>query len=551
MNSVLLILSLALTLLTVALGAFSHHIVLPSGQKIPLRTVQRGLGKEHASHADHRLFEIESDNVLVGKGRKIDVSSAVQRKSIYAPHVIADGVPVKIPPGVLRYGGGFHLIYTSSGDLVSVSGPNTELYPLSPSEYPGVFIDLAKSTNISASPFISGEKEVKVKTGGVDESVSKDGIHSELERSRIGHTSRIDFVRCLRRFDVELAIVTDYLMCRSHSSNLETTALRMIARVQLASVTLEHQTCFRPYVKYLEIHCNSRVDPYEAFRSFPSRNWLSYFSRYWNRERKHVRRDAAIYLTGYSDMNGGPRAGSNFAKMCSRTEGYGWVEHGSHLLLTQTIGHLLGAAHSDLGVMRVPQVPVTNIFTAESVRKMSIFSSTRKSICLRNSRPAQTCEIGFSAPKDMVDCSRTLLYQDLRDDPRIVVGEVYFRQGEGKFSVEVEAKGGAIITDAGIYVSLRDEVNEQEVIYRMEGMRPFQRKKTFNIAWDSIEKFQWETTCCHKNLKIGVKVRYCHGENVCDSRYRLHQKRIDCFDCASRAFASMTRSRCPRCSRRA
>lgn len=326
----------------------------------------------------------------------------------------------------------------------------------------------------------------------MNRTVNANDAGSVLETSDLDFVSRqLPSIGCPppgRIFDVELAVVTDHVMCSKFGNDIPSTANHILSRLYLASIPFTYQTCVLIRIPYFEIHCNSRKDPYYSYSLFPAQRWLTYFSRYWNRERKYVRRDAAIYLPGYTDSNGGRPADANFERMCSRTEGYGWVEEANAPLITQRIGQLLGASHVDQGVMRT-QPNMERQFNVGSICRISAFIANRgKSGCLRDSSPQLTCALGFSSPRNMVACSRSFLSVASRPFASTLLGTVYFIQGNGTFSVEVVAATDATIQWAGVHASLRDDVNDLSVEKRMIELEPAQRTWKTDISWNSIER---------------------------------------------------------------
>lgn len=314
-------------------------------------------------------------------------------------NILSDTVPIPSHSATnIRIGMGFNLVFSSPqhkpSTLLLIHGNGLCLIPRQ-GPYKGQFVNRAATrhkTNIT-----------------IDSSLLVNKLSDPFAGIRTENKQR-GICRAGDRHYVELALVYDSTFCKMFNYNGKLTDAYLQSIVDLSNVAFIRDTCLELVIVHLESHCNPKKDQYSFLKNFPtkykrgcraipfntpcdaSEYILFEFSKYWNRYRGHIRRDATVLFTGFSDGIGTLGAafiGAACHDPPSIQTGYGWIQDGTVETFAHEVGHLLGSWHTARGIMSEALAPEF-FFDRASVRAFSKYvdSDSIFSNCLAISRPS-------------------------------------------------------------------------------------------------------------------------------------------------------------------
>lgn len=533
-----LLIAMFVALVNAAISSSNEPAALStwSGKKIPMRLLKTAFGEETIASSE-LLYEFTAGNKLVNAKKSIDLSVLRSSQPLTATYTTVNAEPSTQNHGLLRSGGGYDVAYSRSGKMVGVWGPSISLIPVDSTAFPGVFVN--------TNGFRTAKRSVEASFRNFNPSLDMTGVSPSVAGSPRGNA-------CKRRSvtrDIEMAVVTDNSLCAQHGDSPFQATTYVLGAISVVNKAFTDKTCLRLVVSYLEIHCRDRRDPYKRIVAQESSPKLNAFKSIWQRDRRHVKRDIALFLPGHIDRFG-TAGGAYINGMCSEQSGYVWAEYLNPAFIAHELGHSLGAEHTLSGLMKGRLAfadPL--VFSAVSVNEMSNFVDG-SSRCLTNRFPGHSCALGLSRGNAMRCASSKLGDMRIRGMRRESKVSASLEQRSGRFSVMLRGNNHAQIQRVGVHIST--------LPYNTQGDMKF---KTFSsllkqgqiaVPLTDVKKDVTDITCCGEQIYIFISIRICEGSRASQCGLKLFTFRttFKCFRCSSnRRFVPMVPSRaCPRCT---
>lgn len=353
---------LVLTPLLVVQGCFvprsSRQILTPrTNRAIPLDLLTEKLGPrqfegypETRDHLTHALFEVDRNGIIFGANVTIDLRTNAKPLNFdndfdsFTFNLNGqDQKNSNTESVVVLEVGAYHVMYDDDGQVSNVWGNNILLEPVDKNNYPGVLMNYGRASLLFAGDHDAVQAE---------ESTFKRSDREE--DSEVNAPKGLHGRHCGK---VEVAVAYDNMFCGRFGNSASRANAFVQSVVSKSSHTLTRDTCQGLRLSRIEAHCGDGKDPYKyapkLARLRPRQRSsfiLREFQRFWNANRRSVKRDVAYLFSGFMDLTS--VAGIAYVGSACTEYGYGWVELGQQLVFLHEMGHSLGAGHTSQGIMR-------------------------------------------------------------------------------------------------------------------------------------------------------------------------------------------------------
>lgn len=371
-----------------------------TGKRVPLSLIKRSLPSGLRSDAEKRVFEYdEESNTIVNENQNISVDLNLltnvkiikpDPKTIYTLNGKSADL-MAMPRIIVKSNDQVSAVY-SGEKLISVDGYDFLIRPIEAEENPELFVNVFQE---NASLDDDGaDNEVGNSTVLVSDVASPD-FQSLLTSASAKQASQFNSNRQVTgtcasgtKHWVELVLVYDNRLCAQFGNKDSDATTAMLKVIDTANAKYTATTCLELVVNSIEAHCNDPNDPYASISGITTSDALVFFMRYWELNRKFVRRDIAQFFTGYDD--GTSTLGvANFPSNCA-DRSYGINEGFDDYVFTHELGHNMGSDHTAGGLM-LPSVSQFNrantfFFNSESITQIANFiDNNPESSCLATS----------------------------------------------------------------------------------------------------------------------------------------------------------------------
>lgn len=150
----------------------------------------------------------------------------------------------------------------------------------------------------------------------------------------------------------EIAIAFDSELCARFGGNPNDVIGALYSLITIANEPFRRSTCLKLVISHIDGYCDSQKDPYIAFKKYQnerSSRILFEIEEFWEKNRRHVHRDAMLLMSGYLHAH---FWGQAFVGVTCERGGYGWVERLRRASTAHELGHLVGCTHQTEGVMK-------------------------------------------------------------------------------------------------------------------------------------------------------------------------------------------------------
>lgn len=403
-------------LLLAALLALSvglpHTMRSPNGHHIPTALLQ-----PHVAGASPPELVDHIGDYLHLPSARLHIPSLAPMK--LAPHLLhprltihVNGAPTARPQVSVRKGPR-HVFVFSHRDgrkvLAAAWGPGLQLRQIHTARFPRVLVNVARE-NADQAFDLSDDAVVPSSP-----SPSPDDMSSSAESADpVSRAVNPDVLSSLSTRqascgpgdplrNLEMAVSFDNEFCARHGDD-QLTALAAIQGLVIASSPpFEQQTCVRLALVHIDAHCKDRKDPFRKpaeMENCPVNSKTCSRGRiilnmvrdkYTSSPRMEVRRDLAVFVSGYGEGTG-TSGMAYISAACRGDVGVAWVEQESPIIFAHEVGHTLGANHGGEGIMRGTVMFSDPLeFSSRSVSEISRF--TGSATCMTSDGPKcdETC----------------------------------------------------------------------------------------------------------------------------------------------------------------
>lgn len=579
---------LSLILACTALPAEDHIVHTATGRAVPLSAIRARFYVTTPADATKRLYHLDG-NTLHGAHARARLYRPASRGTTHRPlslrstRLVVNGRDVAYDPahdGFLTSVGSFHTAHTPTGAVIAIWGPGLNLVPVHTTEHPGIFINMAREdekksgavppangqgpANVTeSSGFVEDNDAIPASLGPLGGDHPPDRTPPLLTRqsSTCRHGSGCRVLR--------IAVASDYKLCALQGGDRSATLALILARIALASLPYERQTCLRLVVSYIELNCDPATDLYRDMHTFKFKTVLPSLRAYWLLERTSVQRDVMLYLPGHFT----PQSVSGIAyikSVCDEDSAYAWAEGIEPVVISHELAHVIACSHTRSGLMQPDwsSASYPSRFSSVSLRQLhNSLDSNASSDCM------PTCaEYGLvpkpsplviptpsSSPKAAVSmfCSSGFSRTGTFSCTRYNVGSVGFATR----SVTVNAVQGSdfikvILEGTTSNVRIRrlslvlSTVDTLDVADYPADRRLNTRKTSVKIPLDTIAKKTTLSRCCNETIYYFMRVRLCEGTACSEGIVAPIGVPMKCTSCSrTRYIPAGTGRRCPLCRR--
>lgn len=595
MSSLTIVITFILTFILIS-GTSAQFISIHTGRKLPISFIEKHFPSTPVDLAKKRLYEITPDNRLVGELHNVSLrtSAGVSRRIMYTMPSSEFLNGVALPPQKQtdlffreETESGFIVAHDSDDTVFNVWSAGFSLLPLDAMNHPGIFVQAVRdgikyrtidADHISAnSTRLDGLNETSMNV--LFHHVDRRNYRREDSKHRPKKSATVNgnALSSTRQFgspcragsrsrEVDLAVAFSSVLCQNFGS-YGATRNAVISAVALANAPYIANTCITLRVSTIDGYCGFRSnDPYASYRSQFSGSeagklrMLDAFSLFWYRNRDNVRRDLALFLSGWEDGNNLAGA-ATLASMCSKTVGYAWVEMLFPVVIAHEIGHSLSAQHDNSGLMRAT-VDVSQPSFSFSQRSANVINGyAPSSTCL--TRPATTgprsCGVLFARRPDGASCAkrkfpnvRFRLGATVATSIEVRSGKVTVRMNlSSRVQSRFRYRKFAVLVTTDGSISTLEEIGQIAGIATVNGNR-FQVQKIFFV--NSLKSKTGWATCCNRPLFIYtyVEVESADGTSrLFGSITKRYTWNLKCRTCSGGAAIQRmnAKKQCPTCGR--
>lgn len=353
----------------------TEHVRTRTGTLIPFREVSRFV--QTAADASSKIYEVTSDNVLIGPDMHVDLHQTTAPLHIpkSTPTLFKNSERFMAPVHdfSLRMGQDLIVAYSSIGHVLGVWGGRHTLIPVR-SGTSTVLID-------DESEHADGTGELE-DDHPVDQSLALPSVFGTMANALKIETPSNE---SRQRKKFEIAVAFDNEFCAIYKNSYETAVAVVNAVFAAANAPYKNQTNVDLSVVHIEGHCEDERDPYrrlQRFKSTRETRIVAEIEAFWKLRRRNVQRDAMMLLTGFEQkfFNGE----AYFASTCNGS-GYSWATRARIRTVVHELAHLLGCRHTDSGIMKTGSnisIP-PDVFTNTSLVEMHDYlNNNPRSACI-------------------------------------------------------------------------------------------------------------------------------------------------------------------------
>lgn len=544
-----------------------------SGVSIPFSTFQHYTNFLNADEITDRIFELRN-LVLTTSTALLDLEEHTSEPELISSRKATIVVDGKIVPHTSKYdtylrrGSNYNVAISGVGQVVGIWGPEMVLKPIHPKKFPNVFINVYRlKTDMRLEERLYFGNDTKTISKGANEkrifsvgiTTSEEGISGTAFSSSTKQTSCSTSGSCRK---VRVAAVGDSYLCTQYGG-VTGAISRLTARIYIASVPYESQTCLKIVPVYFEFSCTSSSDPYRDYTSNPD-TILDKFTLYWKTYRSSVVRDLAHFFPG-PYVNDGLSGNSWIGTACSKSAGYAWSEDQEPAVIAHGVGHNLNCDHTSTGIMKPSWSRGDPLhFSTSSVNTItsyvdSIGSSTCVPIC-ETSTPTPTssptpststivCTDGFSR-LNVFSCGKVSYGSVYAPGYENILNLNVYRKQLRNFNVfylkttNKHTKISEFISKVTMSASTPSEIASR-VVYAKPKRKVVVKMSNFNL-----ETSDGQSTCCGNQVYLHINVEFCHYKTpeLCAAGIVYLNKVMQCETCDKAVFSSQTPwQRCPIC----
>lgn len=582
-SRIFLLLLVAVAMLIVLATASAQQpafVTTTTGRRVPLAHLA------HLATTDvvTRLYEVTNDLQLTGLDRTHDLGSLttpwVLPPPDRLPTVTIDGAS---RPDVLemqhgRRGSGYVVAHLADGPVVAVWGNGLALQPLDHATHPGLFVNLrptqsdlhggGRAYDLHNDTMYLPEKRGVNASNPILQPVT---ISSSTSNHMPTLPTGLRQPRgCNHRSPkkLEIAVAFDRELCEKYGNSEKATVTALRAMLSEAGAPYEAQTCVRFLVVLIEGSCNSRFDRYMKLSSVSDKLLLKAFRRIWQETHVGVSSDIAILIRGI-ELNTAISGLAWGRGACSPQNGYGW-SIAKPIVISHEIAHLLGAGHSESGMMKPTWGPADPLrFSQESVDEIQTFVENGwDSFCLDEdagdsddggngggtvtppTTTADTCASSFSKDNALA-CVKNSTTIDVYDADNNVVGktEMKRQQRNGQFWYLLIGKKSVRIRSVSIMASFDPSVTRADMPTEKQYGGGGRRSHRYQVDVGSLARPASVTSCCSQPYYTYVLINHCNEGDTCSSVFLVSNALAECKPCTKGSFIPMSaENNCPSCS---
>lgn len=475
-----------------------------------------------------RLYRLTSTLQLIGVDRNVSL----------APDNFAT---LRLGYAYHKVHGDYQLAISRDGSVLGIDGQGIHLEPVDVNNYPNIFVNTMPNTNLS---------------NNID-------INSALKAVKSP---------CNKLLPLRIAVAFSHRLCRrfgSYASTVDAIRLAFTA----ASRPYEKQLCIKLKIVFMDGYCRQKGDPYRSYswRFYGSRarqkKILSSFKALWDRRKKHIKRDVAIYIRAFSGKD--RLVGSAYVgTACRKWSAFGWVDGLRVGVIAHEIGHSMNAYHDGSGVMKATiRAGAKMQFSGRSAQQIRAYSTSRScpsqptdqsTVSGKGQTTGRTCgekfknsgrQLGFA-------CSRGQMARYKWTNKATMA--VSFAISRDKFVVTTRLGSRSQrrfrYRQVLLLVSARNNIQSSSLT-KFAKMRTITHDRLVNnqaFSASQLEAPQW-SSCCRQLVSVYVKVviedrrKWVRWSGIID---RKLQWTIPCRSCVQgKTISSMRASRpCPVCN---
>lgn len=527
-----------------------------SGRKIPFSALSDFFHPTD-NDVESNIFEVVNDSTLKGVGVKADLTLVSKTHVLppqEEPQVYIDGKLLVLKSNVkIQIGPHFTTVRDAAdGTILHLWSDNMNLVPLG-SNFPGIFVNTARfrfdNNGTHANDVAQWKKSRKAVDslrfadipafpdvlhtfGGNDDTT--DTNYSDRVLNKIpGRTS------CSKRYPrkvVEIAVAFDSMFCNRFDRDARKAVSVLRALTSSASVPYEQKTCLKLKLVHIDGYCDFRNDPYIGLQSIPDvEEVLRSFKVYWYRNKSNVKRDIAVYFTGWDD--GTTILGVAYIGFACSQFGYALVELANRHVYAHEIGHTLNARHTSDGIMQAYYSKLEKFeFSNTTVKEVVDFVDNRRflSSCLQEENfsptptpkpPSKTCGEGF--PKfQVLLCKRYQVARLSAMKGKVIVS---IRIENNVVEVQMVTNyASAKIWYVVSFISLRKDLSVQET-GKMFGFERVEGVQLIRQRWrmDDLSMPARSNSCCGATYYLYAWAVTCTNFD-CTDEYVIHPFKLPC-----------------------